>query len=122
MSRAGPHHAQDELLVLVDDVLGGVGVLDADRGDEAVDVLDRQVDVLDLLDPRRRILVVLAERLLADVLHQLDQLDAVAEVRRQVLRRIGMGVWGRDRAQGAGPPARRARALSLRWRATTTRE
>merc|ERR1719399_629551 len=79
-----PHHAQDELLVLVDDVLGGVGVLDADRGDEAVDVLDRQVDVLDLLDPRRRILVVLAERLLADVLHQLDQLDAVAEVRRQV--------------------------------------
>jgi hypothetical protein len=66
-------------------ILGGVEVGDALRLEEAVDVLERDVDVLDLVDARFWLCLVLAERVLRDDLNQLDQADAVLKTVLQVL-------------------------------------
>ena len=48
-----PHHAEDQGDVALVDVLGRVARLDPDGGVERVDVLERDVQVLDLLELAR---------------------------------------------------------------------
>ena len=80
-----PDHAEDEHLILLEDILCGVLVGDALVLDEAIDVLEWYVEVLDLLELGHALLVVLAEALLRDNLDQLQQLDAVGKVSLQVI-------------------------------------
>jgi hypothetical protein len=68
----GPYQAEDDLAVAVDDVLGAdVGHLDA----AALDVVQRLVDILELLHPQLGARGIAAERLVAEDLKQVDEAD-----------------------------------------------